>query len=67
MSEGANVRLPMERGIVIQQPNVHERSSRIRWSISHQPIQILKQCDLHDYDICFVKIVENDVNTAAKS
>ena len=27
----------MERGIVIQQPNVLGRSSRIRWSISRQP------------------------------
>ena len=26
-----------ERGIVIQQPSVLGRSSRIRWSISHQP------------------------------
>ena len=27
----------MGRGIVIQQPNVLGRSSRIQWSISHQP------------------------------
>ena len=27
----------MERGVAIQQPNVLERSSRIRRSISHQP------------------------------
>ena len=30
-------------------------------------LQILKQCDLNDDDICFVQIGENDVNTAAKS
>ena len=30
--------------------------------ISH--LQILEQCDLTDYDICFVQIGENDVKTA---
>ena len=30
-------------------------------------LQFLKQCDLNDYDICFVQIGENDVNTVAKS
>ena len=30
--------------------------------ISH--FQILEQCDLTDYDICFVQIGENDVKTA---
>ena len=32
-------------------------------------LQILKQCDLKDYDICFatVQIGENDVNIVAKS
>ena len=27
-------------------------------------LQILEQCDLTDYDICFVQIRENDVKTA---
>ena len=27
-------------------------------------LQILEQCDLTDYDICFVQIGENDVKTA---
>ena len=52
----------MERGIVIQQPHVLGRSSGKRWSISL--LQILEQCDLTDYDICFVQIGENDVKTA---
>ena len=29
-------------------------------------LQILEQCDLTDYDICFVQIGENDVKTAIK-
>ena len=29
-------------------------------------LQILEQCDLTDYDICFVQIGENDVKTAKK-
>ena len=28
------------------------------------PLQILEQCDLSDFDICFVQIGENDVKTA---
>ena len=55
----------MERGIVIQQPSSFSGEAHGFGGLSVTSLlQILDQCDLTDYDICFVQIGENDFKTA---
>ena len=56
----------VERGIVLQQPLYSREKltdSAVYVSVTSL-LQILDQCDLTDFDICFVQIGENDVKTA---
>ena len=54
----------MEPGIVIQQPNFLRRSYGFGGLLVTKLFQILDQCDLTNYDICFVQIGENEVKAA---
>ena len=54
----------MERGIIIQQPNVLGRSSRIRRSISHQPSSDFRPVRPYRLRHLLCPDRGNDVNTA---
>ena len=51
----------MERGIVIQEPKVLGRSSRNRWSISHQPSS-RAVIDIGDIDISIKMSCDIDID-----